>query len=44
MAWTRESLLAYVADERHLIEAIEDTTADPATVALIEAWFEAVDL
>lgn len=35
MAWTRETLLAYVterggnADERYLIEAIEDVTTDP---------------
>lgn len=49
MAWTYEKITAYVteyrgaADERYLIEAIRDTTTDPATQSLIDVWFDTVD-
>lgn len=47
--WTHESITAYVtearqgADERYLIEAIRDTTTDPATQSLIDLWFGLVE-
>lgn len=46
---TFDEIRAYVierggsADERYLIEAIEEHTADPATRELIEFWFTTVD-
>lgn len=47
MAWTYETIRDYVnkrgenADERYLIEAIEDLTDDPKVGQLINDWFRA---